>query len=134
MVYKLWKFHVWTLLLPYATSELNSDHRTCREHYPRSKTGEFSAQSGRSEFTQSCWWTLNRQLVIEYKFDKLSVANTCRLCIELGVSDKVENIHELTSLAEIYVRQNATARDSENGLENDLTTMKNKWPMKKKKH
>jgi hypothetical protein len=72
------------------------------------------------------------RLVIEHKFDKLSAENARRLCIELGVPGSGVDIHEPTSLAEIYSRKTAADGDSTNGVENGHITMKNKRPLKKK--
>ena len=43
------------------------------------------------------------RLVLEHKFDKLSVENARRLCEKLGVKNKDEDIRESMSLSEIYV-------------------------------
>ena len=46
------------------------------------------------------------RLVLEHKFDKLSVENARRLCEKLGVKNKDEDIRESMSLSEIYARTN----------------------------
>jgi hypothetical protein len=73
------------------------------------------------------------RLVIEHKFDKLSVENARRMCVELGIPGNGENIHESITLAEIYARKNAAVEASENNLEDGQTTMKKKRQQKKKK-
>ncbi|CAF4989527.1 unnamed protein product [Rotaria sp. Silwood1] len=52
------------------------------------------------------------RLVIEHKFDKLSVENARHLCVELNIPGNGEDIHEPTILAEIYARKNAAAEAS----------------------
>jgi hypothetical protein len=71
------------------------------------------------------------RLVIEHKFDKLSSENARRLCTELGVPGNGDDIHESTSLAEIYARKNAMTEKLTNGDENGHTT-KTKRPIKKR--
>lgn len=51
------------------------------------------------------------RLVLEYKFDRLSVVNARRLCVQLGIPGNGEDIHEPTTLAEIYARKK-TAEDT----------------------
>jgi hypothetical protein len=46
------------------------------------------------------------RLVLEHKFDKLSVEKARRLYEKLGVNNKDEDIREPMSLAEIYARTN----------------------------
>jgi SpoVK/Ycf46/Vps4 family AAA+-type ATPase len=72
------------------------------------------------------------RLVIEHKFDKLSTEHARRLCVELGVPGNGMDIHEPTSLAEIYARKSATVEDLTNGIENGHITTKNKRPLKKR--
>ncbi|CAF1275368.1 unnamed protein product [Rotaria sordida] len=73
------------------------------------------------------------RLVIEHKFDKLSVQNARRMCVELGIFGNGEDIHEPISLAEIYARKNGAVAYLANGLGNGhTTTMKNKRPLKKR--
>jgi hypothetical protein len=71
------------------------------------------------------------RLVIEHKFDKLSAEHARRLCVEIGVPGNGEDIHESTSLGEIYARKNAAVENSTNGLVNGETTTK-KRSFKKK--
>jgi hypothetical protein len=54
------------------------------------------------------------RLVLEYKFDKLSVENARRLCAELGVPGNGEDICEPTTLAQIYAQKNAAQKRSTN--------------------
>ncbi|CAF3189330.1 unnamed protein product [Rotaria sp. Silwood2] len=72
------------------------------------------------------------RLVVEHKFDKLSVENARRLCVELGMSGNGEDIHEPISLAEIYARTSDGLANFANGFGNGHTTMKNKRPLKKR--
>ncbi|CAF1187591.1 unnamed protein product [Adineta steineri] len=72
------------------------------------------------------------RLVIEHKFDKLSVQNARRLCIELGIPNNGEDIHESTTIAEIYTRKNAVDATSANDLENGIT-LREKRRLNKKK-
>jgi hypothetical protein len=51
---------------------------------------------------------IRQQIICTFKFDKLSVENARRLCVELGVPDDVGNIREPMTLAEIYVRKHST--------------------------
>jgi hypothetical protein len=51
------------------------------------------------------------RLVLEHKFDKLSVENARRLCIELGLPGNGENIREPMTLAEIYARKHSTSNN-----------------------
>ena len=70
------------------------------------------------------------RLVIEHKFDKLTAENARRLCVELGVSG--DDIHQSTSLAEIYARKNAMEGEGTNGEENGQTKNKTKRTVKKR--
>ncbi|CAF4802356.1 unnamed protein product [Rotaria sp. Silwood1] len=70
------------------------------------------------------------RLVIEHKFDKLSVQNARRLCVELGISGNGDDIHEPISLAEVYARKNNVVTDLSNSLGNGQTTTKNKRTLK----
>jgi SpoVK/Ycf46/Vps4 family AAA+-type ATPase len=72
------------------------------------------------------------RLVIEHKFEKLSVENARRLCVQLAVPGNGQDIHESISLAEIYARKNAAVGDSTNGLENGHTKKNSKRPLKKR--
>jgi hypothetical protein len=72
------------------------------------------------------------RLVIEHKFDKLNAENARRLCVELGIAGNGEDIHEPTTLAEIYARKAAAENVSTNGVENGDTTTKNKRSFKKR--
>jgi hypothetical protein len=54
------------------------------------------------------------RLVIEHKFDKLSVENARRMCLELGISGNGEDIHEPITLAEIYARKTTPVEASAN--------------------
>jgi len=72
-------------------------------------------------------------LVIEHKFDKLSVENSRRLYAKLGISGHSEDIQEPTTLAELYARKNALQENSTNNLNNDLTTTKSKRLLRNKK-
>ncbi|CAF3366089.1 unnamed protein product [Rotaria socialis] len=67
------------------------------------------------------------RLVIEHKFDKLNVQNARRMCVELGLSDYGNDIHEPISLSEIYARKNNTEADLANGH-----TTKNNRTLKKR--
>ncbi|CAF1521763.1 unnamed protein product [Adineta ricciae] len=73
------------------------------------------------------------RLVLEHKFDKLSIQNARRLCVELGIANKGEDIAESITIAEIYARKNAlvevTANNTENG---ETTTVRTKRQKKKK--
>ncbi|CAF0976990.1 unnamed protein product [Adineta ricciae] len=73
------------------------------------------------------------RLVLEHKFDKLSIQNARRLCVELGIPNKGEDIAESITIAEIYARKNAlvdvTANNTENG---ETTTVRTKRQKKKK--
>ncbi|CAF1665687.1 unnamed protein product [Rotaria sp. Silwood1] len=73
------------------------------------------------------------RLVVEHKFDKLSVENARRLCSELGIPGNGEDIHESISLAEIYARKNESVEVLSNNLENGQTSSKNKRTSKKNK-
>ncbi|UJR20060.1 hypothetical protein I4U23_023194 [Adineta vaga] len=74
------------------------------------------------------------RLVIEHKFDKLSIENARRLCVELGIPGNGEDIHESATLAEVYARKNAVVEVKTNDIENGVTTttMKTKRQRKKK--
>ena len=72
------------------------------------------------------------RLVIEHKFDKLSIENARRLWVELNIPGNGDDIHESISLAEIYARKNASVEKSSNDLENGETTSKNKRRFRKK--
>ena len=52
------------------------------------------------------------RLVLEHKFDKLSVENARRLCVEFGIPGNGEDIREPTTLAEIYARKDAAESTS----------------------
>jgi SpoVK/Ycf46/Vps4 family AAA+-type ATPase len=73
------------------------------------------------------------RLVIEHKFDKLSVENSRRLYEKLGIPGHSEDIQEPTTLAELYARKNALQGSSTNNLNNDLTTTKSKRILRNKK-
>jgi SpoVK/Ycf46/Vps4 family AAA+-type ATPase len=73
------------------------------------------------------------RLVIEHKFDKLSAEHARRLCVELGIPDNVKDIHESTSLAEIYAIKNAAIEASANDDGKGGTTEEGKRPLRKKK-
>ncbi|CAF3601937.1 unnamed protein product [Rotaria socialis] len=66
------------------------------------------------------------RLVIEHKFDKLSIENARRLCVELNIPGNGDDIHESISLAEIYARENASVETPSNDLGNGEATPKNK--------
>ncbi|CAF1244527.1 unnamed protein product [Rotaria sordida] len=66
------------------------------------------------------------RLVVEHKFDKLSVENPRHLCLELGIPGNGDDIHESTPLAEVYARKNAALGALSNDLENGRTSSKNK--------
>ncbi|CAF3664255.1 unnamed protein product [Rotaria sp. Silwood1] len=72
------------------------------------------------------------RLVVEHKFDKLSVEHARRMCVELGIYGNGEDIHEPISLAEIYTRKNDAVANMANGFGNGHTTTQNKRPLKKK--
>ncbi|CAF3826513.1 unnamed protein product [Rotaria sp. Silwood1] len=72
------------------------------------------------------------RLVVEHKFDKLSVEHARRMCVELGICGSGEDIHEPISLAEIYTRKNDAVANMANGFGNGHTTTQNKRPLKKK--
>ncbi|CAF2209231.1 unnamed protein product [Rotaria magnacalcarata] len=71
------------------------------------------------------------RLVIEHKFDKLSIENARRLCVELNIPGNEDDIHESISLAEIYARENASVETSSNDLGNGEATPKNKRRFRK---
>ncbi|CAF1184002.1 unnamed protein product [Rotaria sordida] len=73
------------------------------------------------------------RLVVEHKFDKLSIENARRLCLELGIPGNGDDIHESTSLAEIYARKNAALEALPDDLENGQTSSKIKRQSKKNK-
>ena len=72
------------------------------------------------------------RLVIEHKFEKLTPENARRLCVELGIPGNGEDIHQSTSLAEIYARKNALEDDSNNLDENGQIKSKTKRTFKKR--
>ncbi|CAF3435108.1 unnamed protein product, partial [Rotaria socialis] len=72
------------------------------------------------------------RLVIEHKFDTLSIENARRLCVELNIPGNGDDIHESISLAEIYARKNASVKTSSNDLENGEATSKTKRRLGKK--
>jgi hypothetical protein len=74
-----------------------------------------------------------RRLVIEHKFDTVSAENARCLCMELNIPGNGEDIHEPTTLAQIYARKNTAVESSTNGLDDDNTATKNKRPLKKRK-
>ena len=74
------------------------------------------------------------RLVIEHKFEKLSIENARRLCSELGVPGNGEDIQQSTTLAEIFARKNARGTGtSENGIENGQPTSAGKRQLRKKR-
>ncbi|CAF3984495.1 unnamed protein product [Rotaria sp. Silwood1] len=73
------------------------------------------------------------RLVIEHKFDKLSVENARHLCVELNIPGNGEDIHEPTILAEIYARKNAAAEASVNDIDDGNSMTKFKRLTKNKK-
>jgi hypothetical protein len=73
------------------------------------------------------------RLVIEHKFDKLNAENARRLYVELGISGNGEDIHEPTTLAEIYARKNTMIEGATHGVENGHgIAAKNKRTLKKR--
>ena len=66
------------------------------------------------------------RLVLEHKFDKLSPENARRLCENLGVDLKGEEILEPMSLAEIYGRTSPVEQGSEGSEENESDEKSNK--------
>ncbi|CAF1251462.1 unnamed protein product [Rotaria magnacalcarata] len=73
------------------------------------------------------------RLVIEHKFDTLSVVDARRLCVELAIPGNGDDIHEPTSLAEIYGRKSAAFVTSSNDPDNEQATSKTKRQSKKNK-
>lgn len=73
------------------------------------------------------------RLVIEHKFDKLSIDNARRLCAALGIPGHGEDIHESVSLAEIYSRKIATLDVIQNDTENETKASSTKRQCKKNK-
>lgn len=72
------------------------------------------------------------RLVIEHKFDKLSIDNARRLCVELDIPGNGEDIHESTTIAEIYARKNAVVEVKTD--ETTTTTIKTKRQKKKQEN
>ncbi|CAF1222881.1 unnamed protein product, partial [Didymodactylos carnosus] len=54
------------------------------------------------------------RLVIEHKFDKLSVENARLMCVEMGILGNGEDIYEPITLAEIYARKTTSVEASTN--------------------
>lgn len=73
------------------------------------------------------------RLVVEHKFEKLSIDNAQRLCAELGVPNNGEEIREPMSLAEIYARKTEATRMVENGDTDGPSTGKPRRPWRRKK-
>ena len=73
------------------------------------------------------------RLVIEHKFEKLSVENARRLCAELDIPDKGEDIREAMSLAEIYARKSAAAQTETNGDDDGQTTSRTRRQWRRKR-
>lgn len=73
------------------------------------------------------------RLVVEHKFDKLSVENARRLCTELAIPGNGEDIHEPIILAEIYARKNAALENSPDNSEHGSASSKSKMLSRSKK-
>ena len=54
------------------------------------------------------------RLVLDYKFDKLSVENARRLCVQLDIPDHDNDISEPITLAQVYARKTAAQKRSAN--------------------
>lgn len=63
------------------------------------------------------------RLIIEHKFDKLSVENTRRLCKAMEIPGDGNDIHESTALSEIFARKSA-ANSIDSTSENDSTKIR----------
>ncbi|CAF3918916.1 unnamed protein product [Rotaria magnacalcarata] len=100
---------------------------------PRAKSSEKHKEPGMYHTTRHRPPALLRdgRLVIEHKFDKLSIENARRLCVELNIPGNEDDIHESISLAEIYARENASVETSSNDLGNGEATPKNKRRFRK---
>ena len=73
------------------------------------------------------------RLIVEHKFEKLSIENARRLCRELNIPDDGEHIHESTSLAEIYARKNASdIKNLDDGIQSNGKTTTTRRPYRKK--
>lgn len=71
------------------------------------------------------------RLVMEHKFDKLSVENARQLCEKLGVDNKGADIREPMSLAEIYARTNPDQLGTHDSELNGTYQKKNRRALKR---